>query len=425
MRILWVSNSPIGPAAHILGEAYKGSSGGWIQSEYEALDKENVEFFALSTLPNVKKGEVLFRKNEIGEVYCVHAPKICSGVAAPRILRDNVQEIIKKIKPDIIQIWGTETWLSYEASKCETAAPKVIFIQGLLGIHRRYLGGYFGKLAEDKKFIKRTSLRVWAKTVYRNWSFLRQAEIEQKTIKNCKNIIADSDFAKAYCDSVSSSVRCFHRVLMPNMLFWKQSWKLERCQKHSIFTIFGSSPEKGTHNLLKAVAIVKRSFPDVLVNIPGIYDLDEKGALLPGDKGSFQNILYNMIQNFDLKTNVHFTGRLDAAQMARAMEKCHLFVNPSCMEVHALSLREAMVVGVPCISTQCGSVAEYLKHKDNGLLYRFEEYESLAYYINMIFQSDEMAKHLSQNARSAFKDMQKADLSLKKIYEDLLGEGLS
>ena len=41
MRLLWISNSPIGPAAAILGEEYKGSSGGWIQSEYEALDKSN------------------------------------------------------------------------------------------------------------------------------------------------------------------------------------------------------------------------------------------------------------------------------------------------------------------------------------------------------------------------------------------------
>ena len=39
MKVLWVSNSPIGPSAEILGKEYQGSSGGWIQSEYEALDK--------------------------------------------------------------------------------------------------------------------------------------------------------------------------------------------------------------------------------------------------------------------------------------------------------------------------------------------------------------------------------------------------
>lgn len=420
MRVLWVSNSPIGPAANILGEEYKGSSGGWIQSEYETLDKANVDLFILSTLSSVKRGKILCQKNEIGEVYCVHAPKLSTGVAAPQILQDNVREIIEKIKPDVIQIWGTETWLSSAVSKCKTAAPKIIYIQGLLGIHKRYLGGYFGNLSEDKKYSIGISLPIWGKSLYRKWSFLRQAEIEQETIRNCKNVILDSDFAKSYCYSISSDVRSFHRVLMPNTLFQKRNWKIERCQKHSIFTIFGSSAEKGTHNLLKAVSIVKRNFPDITVNIPGIYDLDAQGSLMPGKKGSFQNVLYSMIQDFGLDENVHFTGRLSAPQMAEALENCHLFVNPSCMEVHALSLREAMLVGVPSISAQCGSVAEYLKHKENGLIYRYEEYESLAYYINMIFQSDELAKHLSGNAKNAFLDMQKADLTLNQIYEELL-----
>ena len=37
MRILWVSTSPMGPASRILKMPSPGSSGGWIQSEYEAL----------------------------------------------------------------------------------------------------------------------------------------------------------------------------------------------------------------------------------------------------------------------------------------------------------------------------------------------------------------------------------------------------
>lgn len=62
MKVLWVSNSPIGPSAEILGKEYQGSSGGWIQSEYEALDKTLYQMFFLSTLPLVKRGEVLLKR---------------------------------------------------------------------------------------------------------------------------------------------------------------------------------------------------------------------------------------------------------------------------------------------------------------------------------------------------------------------------
>lgn len=419
MKILWVMNSPIGPAASILGQTYGGTSGGWIQSEYEALLKQDVNFFVLSTLPSVKKGEILHKQSDIGELYCVHAPRVASGITVSQKLRENVLKTIRQINPDVIHIWGTETWLSNEVSKCKTDAPKVIYIQGLIGMHRRYLGGYFGNLSEDRKYCSQKALMVHAKSVFRNRGFLRQADVERETIANCGNVIVDSDFARAYCSSIRPDIRFFQHTLMPNQLFERRNWKLEQCNRHSIFTVYGNSAEKGTQNLLKAVAIVKGSIPDVTVLIPGIYDLDAQGKLLPGQKGSFQNVLYRMIQDYDLTNHVHFTGRLNAAQMAETMEKCHLFVNPSCMEVHALSLREAMVEGVPCISAQCGSVAEYLRHRENGLMYRYEEYETLAYYIKMIFQSDELANGLSAKAVKAFEMMQKDDLPLDHIYRVL------
>lgn len=419
MKILWVMNSPIGPAASILGKAYDGTSGGWIQSEYETLLKQDVDFFVLSTLPSVIKGEVLHKQSNIGELYCVHAPRVSSGVTVSGILRENVQQIIQQINPDVIHIWGTETWLSNEVSKCKTAAPKVIFIQGLIGVHRRYLGGYFGNLSEDRKYCARKAFIVRVKSLFRNSCFLRQVEIERETIANCGNVIVDSDFARAYCTSIRPDIQCFQHTLMPNQLFENRKWKLEQCQRHSIFTVFGSSAEKGTQNLLKAVAIVKDSIPDVTVYIPGTYNLDTQGKLLPGQTGSFQNVLYRIMQDYGLTDHICFTGRLNAAQMAETMERCHLFVNPSCMEVHALSLREAMVEGVPCISAQCGSVAEYLRHRENGLMYRYEEFETLAYYIKMVFQSDELANRLSTNAVKTFEMLQKDDLSLNQVYQVL------
>ena len=419
MKLLWVSNSPIGPAAEIIGEEYKGSSGGWIQSEYESLDKDKYQFFFLSTLPTVKKGDVLHKTSNTGEAYCVNTPRLSYGISTPQVLQDNIQEIIDEVNPDIIQIWGTETWLSNAVSKAKSKAPKVIFIQGLIGVHKRYLGGYFGNIEEDKKYLRGESLSCKLKKQIRNSQFIKQAKIERETIANCKNVIVDSDFARAYCTSISPEVVCHQHVLLPNDLFYKKHWSLDNCNRHTIFTVYGSSAEKGTHNLLKAVSIVKRKYPDVKVIIPGGYKLDASDKLTASKSDAFQNVMYNMIKDLNIEDNVSFTGRLNPAQMAETMEKCHLFVNPSCMEVHALSLRESMVVGLPCISAQCGSVTEYLRHRDNGLMYRYEEYETLAYYIKMIFQSDELANRLSVNAAKAFGTLQKDNLSLSQVYQAL------
>lgn len=173
---------------------------------------------------------------------------------------------------------------------------------------------------------------------------------------------------------------------------------------------------------MKAVAIVRRKFPDVKVIIPGGYQLNQEGKLTSSKSDSFQNAMYNMIKNLDLEDNVKFTGRLSAEQMANTMEKCHIFVNPSCMEVHALSLRESMIVGLPCISAQCGSVVEFLQHKVNGLLYRYEEYESLAYYMNILFSNPEMCNDFSDKASKTFDRSDSKSLDLNRIYMNLFAE---
>lgn len=419
MKLLWVSNSPIGPAAEIIGEEYKGSSGGWIQSEYESLDKDKYQFFFLSTLPTVKKGDVLHKTSNTGEAYCVNTPRLSYGISTPQVLQDNIQEIIDTVNPDIIQIWGTETWLSNAVSKAKSKAPKVIFIQGLIGVHKRYLGGYFGNIEEDKKYLRGESLFCKLKKQIRNSQFIKQAKIERETIANCKNVIVDSDFARAYCTSISPDVVCHQHVLLPNDLFYQKNWSLDNCNRHTIFTVYGSSAEKGTHNLLKAVSIVKRKYPDVKVIIPGGYKLDASARLTASKSDTFQNIMFNMIKDLDIEDNVSFTGRLNPAQMAETMEKCHCFVNPSCMEVHALSLREALVVGLPCISTQCGSVAEYLQHRVNGFLYRYEEYETLAYYIDKVFESEELVSSLSNNSRKSLDMLNKSSKPMSRIYDDM------
>ena len=423
MRLLWVSNSPIGPASRVLEREYHGSSGGWIQSEYEGLIGENIgrnEFYFLTTLPEIGKNEILYKKNEIGEIYCVHSPKVSYGIEVSKKMQVSIQNIIDKIQPDIIQIWGTETWISYAVSKCKTKAPKIIFIQGLIGVHQRYKGGYFGRNKDEKDYIMRISILEKLKNFIKNINFSKQVDIEKKTIKNCKNVIVDSDFAKAYCMSVSDDICCYQHVLLPNRVFYSKKWDINNCKRYSIFTVYGSSAEKGTQNLIKAASILKKKYPNIKIIIPGNYEIDSLGKLLPIGSNIFQTVIYKMIKKYSLDKNIVFTGKLSAEEMAENIVKSHIFVNPSCMEVHALSLREAIIEGVPCITSLCGSTGEYIKHKINGFVYRYEEYETLAYYIDKIFSDDKLAEKISSNTVDTFDELKSESNSLEEIYVNML-----
>ena len=80
---------------------------------------------------------------------------------------------------------------------------------------------------------------------------------------------------------------------------------------------------------------------------------------------------------------------------------------------------------MPCISSYVGGVPEYVKHGENGLLYRFEEYEVLAGWIERLFEDSNLAESLSYNARRSMEQLhdhkQLAD-KIIKIYEAIIKE---
>ena len=168
--------------------------------------------------------------------------------------------------------------------------------------------------------------------------------------------------------------------------------------------------------------MVKREIPDVKLRVPGSFALDENGKVARKKASSYEKWISEFIYNNNLVGNVVFVWAKTQAEMAKEAKNAHIFVNPSCMEVHALSLREAMTVGAPCISSLCGSVSEYLHSGDNGILYRYEDYEVLAYNIVRLLKNDNLACRLGKNAKI---DMLEAysntkSIPLNEIYMEIV-----
>lgn len=414
MKVLWVSGRLIGPAASIINSDYKGTSGGWIQTEFEDLDKSGIDMYYLAGVKSLHSVE----KKE--NVYCVQLPRISSGIKAPSKLIKDVERVIAEISPDIIHIWGTETCLQDAVSQVTRGIPKVVFIQGLIGMHDRYRGGYIDRT--DKSYIRSISLRKRMEQMIRKVTFKRQIEIEQNILKTCKNVILDNDFSRAYCYSISDDIRFFGRRLNANDCFYKKTWNLKNVTKHTIFTVYAGTPDKGLHQLLKALKLVKKSYPDVVLKIPGPFKLGTKGEIICKNTSSYEKWVSKFIADNALSPNVEFIGSKSQQEMAEEISRSHLFVNPSCMEVHALSLREAMTVGAPCISSLCGSVSEYLQSGVNGILYRYEEYEVLAYNILKLFNNDCVAIKMGESAKTSMTSSTEDSKSipLNRIYKNIV-----
>mgnify|MGYP000851380625 FL=1 len=422
MRILWVSTSPMGPASRILKMPSPGSSGGWIQSEYEALVADGTasenEMFFLCASRSVSAGEIKVAESSEGKAFCVNLPGKSFGIEPPRKLAECISRIIENVSPDIIHIWGTESCISYGAAKFSPGIKKVVFLQGIIGIHNRYKGGYLEREVENRRYLRGIPVKKRLVAKVKKYYFSRQKEYEKFILSVCKNVVLDSNFSASYCLSVNDNINCHYHYLKPAQSYLLSDWNISDIENNSIFTVFGQSSEKGLHQLLKAAVIVKRHFPDLKIIVPGPFNC-ENGKLKDRKFLSLYEMwLAAFIAENGLTESVVFVGKLNTEQMIYYEKKCNLFVNPSCMEVHALSLREAMSVGMPCISSLCGSVEEFLVNGENGFVYRYEEYEMLAFLIEKLLKEPSLCERLSENAKKSMRSfIALDDLSLRSVYE--------
>ena len=77
---------------------------------------------------------------------------------------------------------------------------------------------------------------------------------------------------------------------------------------------------------------------------------------------------------------------------------------------------------MPSVSTFVGDIYETVVHNETGLLYRCNEFEQLAFHIKTLFEDDELANRLGQNAKVFMKEQYKEahyGKVLQKVYGDI------
>ncbi|MEY3584396.1 MAG: hypothetical protein RJA48_1479 [Verrucomicrobiota bacterium] len=98
------------------------------------------------------------------------------------------------------------------------------------------------------------------------------------------------------------------------------------------------------------------------------------GALATLPKGAAKLIIYtraavdrDLIRGFE-SVDVEVRGGLSDAELAADMKRCDLVVLPSIAEGFGLVILEAMACGVPVLCTTSTGGADFIRHRENGLL---------------------------------------------------------
>lgn len=385
MRVLWIVNHPF-PEAKALITGKQVSligSGGWLLGSAAAMSNQvSIDLYVASVTPLVK--ELTFLQGSC----CTHIA-IPLGKGNMRINREYDKywkEISERLKPDIIHIHGTE--FSHGLSYLLACGSNhvVISIQGLTSVYYYYY--YYGLSSWD--IIKNISFfDIYVGTLFKQKRKYKKRSIyEKQMIQLTNNIIGRTIWDHAHVWSLNPKAKYYYcNETLRSSFYEGDKWDYKQCQPHRIFASQASMPIKGFHQLLKALPIVLKFFPDTKVYVAGP---DLTGLCIKRNRlaiSGYGRYLRSLIKENNLLGVVEFVGPISEYEMKNQYLKANLFISASSIENSPNSLGEAQILGVPCLSSYVGGVENMIPNTNCGEMYRFEEVEVLAYKICELFKN--------------------------------------
>ena len=278
----------------------------------------------------------------------------------------------QEFKPDIIHIHGTEYTQGLAYIRACGNKGVVVSIQGLVSVYERYyLAGIL-----PKEIIRNITLRdtLRCDNIFKQKKkFLQRGEYEKEYIRSVKHVIGRTSWDKAHVRAINPDIHYHFCNETLRDEFYKHTWNYESCEKHSIFSSQAGYPIKGLHQLLKAMPLILREYPDTKLYVAGGDITKSKWYRLSG----YASYIKRLIEENGLRDMVNFTGMLSEKDMCARYLRSNVFVCPSAIENSPNSLGEAQLLGVPCIAAYVGGVPDMMRGCEDNM-YRFEEAEMLA-----------------------------------------------
>lgn len=420
MKIMWFANIMFPEFAKELNldSTY---TGGWMYQFKNFLSNDEQVEFAICSFSTNHENIIHSRINNTN--YYLIPKSIKENFKYDDSIETYIKEIIHKESPDLIHIWGTEFphTLSIQKVANSCQVKTVISLQGLIfDIARHYCDGL------NNKQIHFSTLRDMIRNdnIYQQMKkFEMRGEYEKEALKLGLNVIGRTIYDHSCAKEINPNISYYKCNECLRNSFYENEWNIENIERESIFISQASYPIKGFHIFLDALKIVKNVIPNVKVYVAGGFNPfvnNKKAKLL---ESSYSKIIREKILEFNLKENIEFVGSLSEKEMCEKMLKSHVFVSPSTIENSPNSVGEAMLIGLPVISSFVGGVSSMIENEKSGLLYQSNQPNVLANYIIELFKNDSLCLNLSNHEKIKASNIYDIDVNintLKNIYVEIL-----
>lgn len=392
MRVLWISNIVFPELCDKLGMVAP-VVGGWMQSGAKALlaKDDSIELAVVSFYAG--RQMQVFRDMPIR--YYLVPERVTKSQAYDSRVEGFLKEVSEDFKPDVVHIHGSEYGHSLAQVRACGGNNAVVSIQGLVSSYKNY---YFGGITEKEIAKCRTFRDVIRRDclVQQQQRMAERGELEKTLMKHVSHVIGRTSWDKACVWSINPYAHYhFCNETLRNG-FYGGSWKYSQCNKHTIFLSQAQYPIKGLHQIIKALPLILRFYPDTQVYVAG----NDFFSNVPfWRKNGYANYIGKLMSEFGVEDNFHFLGQLSEDKMVEQYLQANVFVCPSSIENSPNSVGEAQLLGTPVVASYVGGTMDMVKDGETGFLYRFEEIPLLAKRVCELFADGDLCNQLSEQER--------------------------
>jgi len=409
MKILWFSNK-------VFDGKDIGNTGTWLDAMVQRLvANKDVE------LCNVTAGNVKApTQQDVGPITQWIVPAVVprrDGLPPADIVTEIVK-IVADFSPRLIHIWGTENYWGLLTTRNLIQHPTLLEIQGLkFAIAKNFRGGLSFKEQMSCVGLKEI---IRGATIYQGCKrFERWGVFEKEMIAHHHFIAVQTEWVDAQVKAINADCQTFHTdLILRNSFYDSAPWHFK-----GNFTIFCSaaysSPFKGLHVAVRAVAQLKNRFPNIMLRIAGAHQ--SKGIRQDG----YIRWINQQITKLGIEKNVHWLGSLTADSMIKEMTLASAMLIPTYIENCCTSMQEAMVIGIPIVASYTGGLPSIASDEESVLFFSPGDEAMCAHQLERVLTNRELATRLSQQARAVAvtrNDPAKVLNRQLEIYRQVLSE---
>ncbi|HHX67036.1 MAG TPA: glycosyltransferase family 4 protein [Gallicola sp.] len=407
MKILWFSNTPANGEEYI---KYESLGGGWLKSLDKQLQEKvelHIAFYHPHILKPFKYKKTYYYPINSGNFYFNLIKKVFSNKIKDEEDLQIYLSLIKRIKPDLIHIQGTENPFGCIIGKI--SIPIVVSIQGNITIYEhKYFSGiekkYFRKLIFPLN--RKTLLNGFFPFINKYKMFSKLKEIEQRNLLNCKYIIGRTSWDKRISTIFSPFSEYFYCSEILRDTFYTKEWTPHNREKIIIHSTNANNPYKGFEIICHTINILNGLNINFEWQVAGIKNDD-----------LINKITKKKLNNNYPRKNLKLLGSLTENQLVNSLLYADIYVMTSHIENSPNNLCEAMILGMPCIATFVGGTSSLLKDGEEGILIQEGDPWVTAGAILELIRNRDKAIKYGQNARNKALIRHNKDLILDNLIQ--------